>query len=134
MKQHTLRSIQDLPKDEKQSLLNEMFELGIKTTGGQFKRIGVYIPDNMEVEEDERFKFMDEHQLFDFFGPSERVSARGEKYSTNDFEESAGALVDTVERRIVIDLGNYTTYYPTEGSMPSDDDIEMLEGLLNNEK
>jgi hypothetical protein len=52
MKQYTLRLIQDLPKDEKQALLNEMFELGIKTTGGQFQRLGVYIPDNLKVEED----------------------------------------------------------------------------------
>ena len=54
MNQHTLRSIQDLPKDEKQNLLNETFELGIKTTGGQFKRLGVYIPANVEVEDDEK--------------------------------------------------------------------------------
>lgn len=77
---------------------------------------------------------MDEHQLLDFFGLTERKNIYGEKFTTNEFEESSGALVDTVERRVIIDLGNYTTYYPSSGSMPNDEDIKMLEGLLNNEK
>lgn len=51
MKQLTLRQIQDLPSKEKKALLNEMFELGFRTSGtnSQFVRVGVYIPDNLDV-------------------------------------------------------------------------------------
>ena len=78
-----------------------------------------------------RYKFMDEHELLDFFGKTKRKSVSGVEYETNDFDESVGALVDTVERRILIDLGNYTAYYNSAGSMPSDEDIELIESLLN---
>lgn len=49
MKQLTLRQIQDLPAEEKKTLLNKMFELGIRTSGtnSQFVRVGVYTPDNL---------------------------------------------------------------------------------------
>lgn len=53
MKQLTLRQIQDLPAEEKKALLNEMFELGFRTSGtsSQFVRVGVYIPDNLDVKD-----------------------------------------------------------------------------------
>lgn len=52
MKQLTLRQIQDLPSEEKKALLNEMFQLGFRTSGtnSQFVRAGVYIPDNLDVD------------------------------------------------------------------------------------
>lgn len=81
-----------------------------------------------------RFVFMDEHELLKFFGKSRRKNIYGEEYETNDFDEHAGALVDTAEKRILIDLGSYTTYYPTAGSLPSDEDKEVLERLLNGDK
>lgn len=77
---------------------------------------------------------MDEDELLNFFGKSKRKNIYGEEYETNDYDESAGALVDTVEKRILIDLGNYTSYYPTAGSLPSDEDKVMLEKLLNGDK
>ena len=81
-----------------------------------------------------RFVFMDEHELLNFFGKSKRKCISGKENEVNDFDESVGALVDTVEKRILIDLGNYTAYYNVAGSMPSDEDKEMLENLLNGDK
>lgn len=58
MKQLTLRQIQDLPAEEKKALLNEMFELGFRTSGtsSQFVRVGVYIPDNLDIGDKDESK------------------------------------------------------------------------------
>lgn len=52
MKQITFRQVQDLPPSEKRNLLNEMFELGYRTSGtnSQFVKCGVYIPDNLDID------------------------------------------------------------------------------------
>jgi len=56
MKQHTLRSIRDLTTQERAELLDEMFEIGVRTSGpnSQFIRKGVYIPDGLDVGEYEK--------------------------------------------------------------------------------
>jgi hypothetical protein len=48
--------MRDLTTQERTKLLDEMFEIGVRTSGpnSQFIRKGVYIPDNLEVEEDEK--------------------------------------------------------------------------------
>lgn len=58
MKQITLRQIQDLPPEEKKALLNEMFQLGFRTSGtnSQFVRVGVYIPDNLDIGDKDESK------------------------------------------------------------------------------